>query len=120
MEYLGQFIDLHRRDIDPERVVIALAIHSICRLINHGGSDIGRLDDDLALHPYHLEAFLAHMDYFSMIDFAVDGYAYLSASRVYPDNATLRNWAINEYMLMWSWHFLKNQERGERAEGRIC
>lgn len=59
-----------------------------------------------------------YMDYFSMIDFAVDGYAYLSASRIYPDNLALRGWAINVYMLMW-WHFLKDQEREERTEGSL-
>ena len=48
-----------------------------------------------------------------MIAFAVDGYAYLSASRAYPDNPALQNWAINGYMLMWREYFLKNQEQGE-------
>ncbi len=58
-----------------------------------------------------------YKDSFSMIDCAVDGYAYLSASRVYPDNPALRNWAINGYMLMWRWHFLKDQVGEERTEG---
>lgn len=59
-----------------------------------------------------------YMDNIFMIDFAVDGYAYLSASRVYPDNLALRDWAINGYMLMW-WHFLKDQEEEERTEGSL-
>lgn len=36
-----------------------------------------------------------YLDDFSMIDFAVDGSAYLSASSAYPDNPALRDWAIN-------------------------
>jgi hypothetical protein len=48
-----------------------------------------------------------HMDFFSMIDFAVDGYPYSS---------TRRDWAIYGYRLMWRWHFLKDQERGECTE----
>jgi hypothetical protein len=58
MDYLEQFIDFHSRDIDPERFVISLAIRYICRLITRGRSDIGRADDDSALQPDHLEAFL--------------------------------------------------------------
>ncbi len=52
------------------------------------------------------------MDYFSMIDFAVDGYAYLSASRAYPDNPALCDWATNGYMVAWREHFLRGQEGG--------
>ncbi len=58
MDYLEQFIDFHSRDIDQERFVISLATRYICRLINHGGSDSERPDDDSALQPDHLEAFL--------------------------------------------------------------
>ena len=50
------------------------------------------------------------MEYFSMIDFAVDRYAEVAASRIYPDHPALRDWAINGYMLMWREHFLKDQE----------
>jgi hypothetical protein len=45
------------------------------------------------------------MEYFSMVDFAVDCYAYVSASRVYADNAMLRDWAINGDMLLWRQQF---------------
>jgi hypothetical protein len=46
------------------------------------------------------------MEYFSMIDFAVDCYAEVAASRVYSDHPALRDWAINGYMLLWRQHFL--------------
>src|SRR6266487_738491 len=58
-----------------------------------------------------------HMDYFSMIDFAVDGYACLSASRIYSDNPTLRDWAFNGYRLMWRWHAPQGSRR-RGAHGR--
>ncbi len=48
------------------------------------------------------------MEYFSMIDFAVDCYAEVAASRVFPDQPALQNWAINGYMLAWREHFLKD------------
>jgi len=158
MDYLQQCIDLRRPDSEPELFAIALALRHIRVLIQHGGSDMRRPDDDSALHPHHLEAFLAravertwkdqcmaqewrrlqlflprlkeawergktlfqedldqakgkeYLDYFSIIDFAVDGYAYLSASRVYPDNPALRDWAINGYMLLWRQHFLIEED----------
>jgi hypothetical protein len=50
------------------------------------------------------------LEYLSMIDFAVDGYASITAARVYPDNPVLQNWAINRYMLAWREYFLKDQE----------
>jgi hypothetical protein len=50
------------------------------------------------------------MEYFSMIDFAVDCYAKVAAFRVYPEQSALRDWAINGYMLAWREHFLKDQE----------
>lgn len=155
MDYLQQFIDLRRPDSDPELFAIALAFHRIQVLIQHGGSDMRRPDDDSALHPHHLEAFLAravertwkdqrvaqewrriqqvlpqvkgawekgeslfqedldraksdreYLEYFSMIDFVVDCYVYASASRAFPDNPMLRDWAINGYMLLWRQHFL--------------
>lgn len=46
------------------------------------------------------------MEYFSMIDFAVDCYAEVAASIVYPDQPTLRDWGVNGYMLLWRQHFL--------------
>ena len=57
------------------------------------------------------------MEYFSTIDFAVDCYAEVAASRVYPDQPALRDWAINGYMLAWREHFLKDREGEERMEG---
>ena len=159
MESLQRFIDIRCPDNDPELFAIALAILHIRGLIDYGGSDIGRPDDDSALDPNHLDSFITHavemtwqnnrfaqewrhmqqmlpqvkeawergqtlfqealdraksdqedMEYFSMIDFAVDCYAYVSASRVYPDNSGLRDWAINGYMRLWRGHFLNDQE----------
>ena len=57
------------------------------------------------------------MEYFSMIDFAVDCYAEVSASRAYPGNSALRDWAINGYMMAWREHFLKDQEEVDYIEG---
>jgi hypothetical protein len=168
MESFQRFIDLRCPDNDPELFAIALAIRHIRELINYGGSDIGRPDDDSALDPNHLEAFLTRavemtwknrrfvqewrrmqqvlphvkeawergqilfqkaldraksdqedMEYFSMIDFAVDCYAYVSASRSYPDNSMLRNWAINGYMLLWRGYFLKDQDGEKYMEDRL-
>lgn len=51
-----------------------------------------------------------------MIDFDVDSYANMSASRAYPDNPVLQNWAINGYMLAWREHFLKDQEEEDFTE----
>src|SRR5947209_6555585 len=159
MDYLQQFVDLHRQDIEPEMFAIALALRYIRGLIYHGGSDVSRPDLESALHPEHLESLLARaveivwkdarlsqewrklqqvlprvreawekgqrlfqealeraksdqksMEYFSMIDFAVDSSAEVAASRIYPGHPALRNWAINGYMLEWREHFLKDQE----------
>ncbi len=142
MDYLEEFIDLYSRDIDPERCVIAFATHYI-KLINHGGSDIGRPDDESAPQPRHLEALLTSvaeitrqgkllvqewrnlqqlvpklkearekgqtlfrealerarsnqedMEHFTMINFSVDCYAYVSASRLYPDSPMLLDWLL--------------------------
>lgn len=162
MDYLQQLVDLRCPDSDPEMFGIALALRHLRALIQHGGSDMRRPDDDSALHPHHLETFLAravetpwkdrriaqewrrlqlllprlkeawekgktlfqedldraksdqeNLEYFSMTDFAIDGFASLSASRAYPDIPVLQNWAINGSMLMWREHFLKDQEQGE-------
>ena|SRR5947209_5413273 len=159
MDYLRQFVDLHRQDIEPEVFALALALRSISGLIYHGGSDVSRPDLESALHPDHLQSFLARaveitwkdaglaqewrklqqvlprvreawekgqslfrealertksdqksVEYFSMIDFAVDCYAGVAAFGVYPDHPALRDWAINGYMVAWREHFLKDQE----------
>ena len=166
MDYLQQCLDLRRQDIEPEIFTIALAVRYIRELIYHGGSDVSRPDLESALHPEHLESFLAHtfeitwkdaylaeewrklqqllprvreawekgqslfqealeraksdqesMEYFSMIDFAVDSYAEVAASRVSPDHPALRNWTINGYMAAWREHFLKDQEEVDYIEG---
>lgn len=49
------------------------------------------------------------MEYFLMIDFAIDCYAEVAASRIYPDHPALRDWAINGYMLAWREHFLSEK-----------
>jgi len=165
VDYLQQCLDLRRQDIEPEIFAIALAVRYVRELINHGGSDMRRPDHESAMHPEHLESFLARaveiawkdarlaqewrklqqvlprvreawekgqslfqealeraksdqksMEYFSMIDFAVDCYAEVTASRVYPDQPALRNWAINGYMLAWRDHFLNDQEGGDSTE----
>ena len=165
MDYLQQFLDLRRQDIEPEMFAIALAVRYIRELINHGGSDMRCPDLESVLHPEHLESFLARaveitwkdarlsqewrklqqvlplvreawekgqslfqealeraksdhesMEYFSIIDFAVDCYAEVAASRVYPDHPALRDWAINGYMLAWREHFLKDQEGEDFTE----
>jgi hypothetical protein len=51
------------------------------------------------------------MEYLSLIDFAVDCYAYVSASNAYPANKALQAWAMNGYMLAWRQHFLTEEER---------
>ncbi len=56
------------------------------------------------------------MEYFSMIDFAVDCYAEVAASRVCLDQPALRDWTINGYMLAWREHFLKEQEGEDSTE----
>ncbi len=59
MDYLQQCIDLRRQDTEPERFAIALAVRYIRELVHHGGSDMSRPDLESALHPEHLESFLA-------------------------------------------------------------
>lgn len=59
MDYLEQCADLRPPGSDRELFAIALALHHIRALIQHGGSDMRRPDDDSALHPHHLQAFLA-------------------------------------------------------------
>ena len=166
MDYLQQYIDLRRQDIEPEIFTIALAVRYIRELINHGGSDMRRPDLESALPLEHIESFRARaveipwkdahlalewrklqqalprvrealekgqslfqealelaksdqksLQYFSIIDFAVDCNAKVAASRVYPDHPALRNCAINGYMLAWREHFLKDQEEVDYIEG---
>ncbi len=57
-EALEAHLDLRQADIDPEAFAAALAVRHIRSLIAHGGSEFGWPDED-ALHPDHLEAFLA-------------------------------------------------------------
>lgn len=59
------------------------------------------------------------LEYLSMIDYAVDGYANMSASRVYPNNPVLQNWAINGYMLAWREYFLKDPEGEDPIEAGL-
>src|SRR5437764_11709792 len=59
MDYFQQSIDLRRQDIEPEIFVVALAARYIRGLIHHGGSDMRRPDHESAVHPEHLEFFLA-------------------------------------------------------------
>ncbi len=59
MDYLQQCSDFHRQDIEPEIFTIALAVHYIRELINHGGSDMRCPDLESALPPGHLESFRA-------------------------------------------------------------
>jgi hypothetical protein len=59
------------------------------------------------------------MEYLSMIDFAVDCYAYVAARKSHPDDRTLQNWVINGYMLAWRGHFLKDLEGEDLPEQRL-
>lgn len=47
------------------------------------------------------------MEYLSLIDFAVDCYAHISAINTFPYSSLLQTWFINGYMLAWREHFLK-------------
>lgn len=58
MGYLQQFIDLRRSESDPKLFAIVLTLLYTRALIQQG-SDRRHPDDDLALHPHHLETFLA-------------------------------------------------------------
>jgi hypothetical protein len=50
---------LRQADLDPELFAAALAIQHIRRLIATGGGSVEQPDEEEALYPYHLEAFLA-------------------------------------------------------------
>lgn len=58
IEYLQQFIDLRRADIDPEMFSVAHAIHYINKLIFNGRNSIGQPDLESVLTPQHIEVFL--------------------------------------------------------------
>ncbi len=58
-EDLQACLDLRRVDLDPERFAVAVAVHSIRRLIAAGGGRVERPDEQEALSPHPLEAFLA-------------------------------------------------------------
>ena len=58
-DHVEDALDLRKADLDPEFFAAALAVRHIRILIAHGGSDSGRPDDETALHPHHLEAFLS-------------------------------------------------------------
>ena len=55
---LHHALDLRRADLDPERMACALAVQHIRRLIATGGTGAHLLDEDEALTPLHLDAFL--------------------------------------------------------------
>jgi hypothetical protein len=57
-ENLEYSTDLRRDDLNPELFAASLAVQQIRKLIVHGGSEFGRPDDEDALQPQHLEAFL--------------------------------------------------------------
>src|SRR5258708_3637938 len=61
---------------------------------------------DLARATTHQE----EMEYFSMIDFAEDCYAYINARKTYPDDAACQAWASNGYMLAWWQHFFPDED----------
>ncbi len=60
---------------------------------------------DLARATTHQE----EMEYFSMIDFAEDCYAYVNARKTYPDDAACQAWATNGYMVAWWQHFFPDE-----------
>ena len=56
------------------------------------------------------------LQYFSVIEFTVNSYAKVAASRVYSDHPALRNGAIKGYMLAWREPFLKDQREEDHGE----
>ena len=56
---LEDYLDLRRADIDPEQFAAAIAVQHIRRLIAAGGGRVEPPDEQEALSPHHLEAFLA-------------------------------------------------------------
>ncbi len=56
---LEDCLDLRRADLDPEWFAAALAVRHIRRLIAAGGNGAGHPDEEEALTPHHVAAFLA-------------------------------------------------------------
>lgn len=56
---LEDYLDLRRTDTDPEWFAAALAVKHIRRLIAAGGNYAGHPNEEEALSPQHVEAFLA-------------------------------------------------------------
>jgi hypothetical protein len=50
------------------------------------------------------------MEYLSLIDFAVDCYAYVAARNAYPANQSLQAWAMNGYVVAWRQFFLTEEQ----------
>ncbi len=58
-DHLQHYLDLRRSDIEPEWFAAAVAVQYIRRLIAAGGGSVERPDEEEALSPHHLQAFLA-------------------------------------------------------------
>ncbi len=58
-DILQHCLDLRRADLDPELFAAAVAVHYIRKLIAAGGGSVERPDEEEALHPHHLDVFLA-------------------------------------------------------------
>jgi hypothetical protein len=56
---LQHCLDLRWADLDPE-LFAAAAVHYMGRLIATGGGSVEQPDEEEALYPYYLKAFLAH------------------------------------------------------------
>jgi len=56
---LEDYLDLRRADLDPEWFAAALAVKHMRRLIAAGGNGAGHPDEEEALFPHHIAAFLA-------------------------------------------------------------
>ena len=50
------------------------------------------------------------MEYFSLIDFALDCYAVVNARKTYPHDRVLQAWTMSGYMLAWRQHFLAEED----------
>jgi shikimate kinase len=58
-ESFEEHLDLCQTDLDPELFAAATAVQYIRKLIAAGGGGVERPDDEEALSPHHLDAFLA-------------------------------------------------------------
>lgn len=61
-------------------------------------------------HLLHAKIDSGEMEYFSIVDFAVEWYAYPAAQEVYQDEPLCREWFVSGYMLAWQDHFLSEDE----------